>query len=132
MRQATKEMAAARCEGEVEGRPTHSGNFLQRIDELVSKEKELAEAWRAIKAGSEWRNTLERELDEARKDSERLDVLDQEFSYYVRDSDAGDLSWRSVDFSADVTGIKDLRAGIDRFIGRSPGRDAAREGDEDE
>lgn len=32
---AVRHMAVARLGGFVEGRPTHSGNFLQRIDELI-------------------------------------------------------------------------------------------------
>lgn len=34
----TLDMAVDRLGGQVEGRPTHSGNFLQRIDELVADE----------------------------------------------------------------------------------------------
>lgn len=36
--EAVIHMAIARMGGLVEGRPTHRGNFLQRIDELVRKE----------------------------------------------------------------------------------------------
>lgn len=36
--EAAIHMAIARMGGLVEGRPTHRGNFLQRIDELVRKE----------------------------------------------------------------------------------------------
>jgi len=32
-------MAIGRMGGEVDGRPTHRGNFLRRIDELVKKEE---------------------------------------------------------------------------------------------
>jgi hypothetical protein len=39
---ATILMAADRLGGLVEGKPTHSGNFLQRIDELVETEKGAA------------------------------------------------------------------------------------------
>lgn len=37
--EAVIHMAIARMGGLVEGRPTHRGNFLQRIDELVRKEQ---------------------------------------------------------------------------------------------
>lgn len=39
---AVRSMTVGRLGGEVEGKPTHSGNFLQRIDELRGKEAELA------------------------------------------------------------------------------------------
>lgn len=39
VREATIHMAVDRLEGMVEGRPTHRGNFLQRIDELREIER---------------------------------------------------------------------------------------------
>lgn len=40
---AVRAMTVGRLGGEVEGKPAHSGNFLQRIDELQRKEAELAQ-----------------------------------------------------------------------------------------
>jgi hypothetical protein len=45
MREGTIQMAVDRLGGRVEGRPTHRGNFLQRIDELVRIE---VDAFRAL------------------------------------------------------------------------------------
>lgn len=42
-------MAVARLGGMVEGAPTHRGNFLQRIDELVRKEQ--ARPWHYVREG---------------------------------------------------------------------------------
>lgn len=53
MRDGTLAMAVARLGGEVEGAPTHRGNFLQRIDQLVAKERELEAAEITAEEGQE-------------------------------------------------------------------------------
>ncbi len=48
---ATLHMAVDRLGGTVEGQPTQPFNFLQRIDQLVSKEKAFTEMYEALKFG---------------------------------------------------------------------------------
>lgn len=49
--EAVIHMAIARLGGLVEGRPTHRGNFLQRIDELVAMESRIV----GMYDGENWR-----------------------------------------------------------------------------
>lgn len=49
--EAAIHMAIARMGGLVEGRPTHRGNFLQRIDELVAMESRIV----GMYDGENWR-----------------------------------------------------------------------------
>lgn len=53
MRDGTLDMAVARLMGEVEGEPTHRGNFLQRIDQLRREESDLWAATVTAEEGQE-------------------------------------------------------------------------------
>lgn len=118
-RDGTLAMAVARLGGEVEGAPTHRGNFLQRIDQLVEDDDRWRKAclnYEGIKRQNEARITaLEAEV--AELEAER----DRAWDRAIRERDRRDQTRLAVAFSStesELRGqIRALEAEVERLKG---------------